>query len=78
MVSCSTPAELDAGEKPAIKQAGLTGSKQERLLSSGNPAKVGEVEMGTIGGAGTCSRKAQHGAAKLEGWNRDPESRRER
>lgn len=78
MVSCSAPAELDAGEKPAIRQAALTGSKQERLLSSGSPAKVGEVEIRTIGGAETCSRKAQHGAAKSEQWNRGTQSRRER
>ena len=39
-----------------------------RLLSSRNPGKVGEVEIGTIGGAGTCSRMAQNGAAKIEGW----------
>lgn len=39
-----------------------------RLWSSGNPAKVGEVEIGTIGGAGTCSWKAQNGASEIEGW----------
>lgn len=44
------------------------GANAGRLLSCGNPGKAGEVEMGTIGGAGTCCRKAQDGAAKIEGW----------
>lgn len=44
------------------------GTNTGRLLSSGNPGRVGEVEIGTLGGAGTCSRKAQNGAAKIEGW----------
>lgn len=45
------------------------GASTGRLLSSGNPGKVGEVEIQTIGEAGTCSRKAQNGAAKTEGWD---------
>lgn len=45
------------------------GANTGRLLSSGNPGKVGEVEIQTIGEAGTCSRKAQNGAAKTERWD---------
>lgn len=44
------------------------GANTGRLLSCENPGKAGEVEMGTIGGAGTCCRKAENGAAKIEGW----------
>ena len=44
------------------------GANTGRFLSSGNPGKVGEVEIGTIGGTGTRCRKAQNGAAKTEGW----------
>lgn len=44
------------------------GANTGRLLSCENPGKAGEVEMGTIGEAGTCCRKAQNGAAKIEGW----------
>lgn len=53
------------------------GANMGRLRSSGNPEKVGEVEIGTIGGAGTCSRKAQNGPAKIERWGGNTRAQQE-